>query len=147
MNGKILAICISDKKGIQKTELPQAQLVAEHGIEGDAHAGPWHRQVSFLDENDVQMMRDKGLPDLKHGAFAENFVLEGIDLVQLGLGSRMKLGEEAEVALTQIGKVCHTHCAIYHTTGDCIMPREGIFAKVLSPGHIQISDTIEVIDG
>ncbi len=146
MKGNVLAICISDRKGIPKTEAPKAQLVVEHGIEGDAHAGPWHRQVSFLDERDVQTMRDKGLPDLKAGAFAENIVLEGIDLAALGLGSRLRIGSDAEVSLTQIGKVCHSHCAIYETTGDCIMPRLGVFARVTKAGCIAKGDPVEVLE-
>ena len=143
MNGTLLAICTSEKKGVQKTPMDDARLAIEHGIEGDAHAGPWHRQVSFLDAKDVQTMRDRGLPDLKHGAFGENFVLQGIDLLQLGLGSRLAIGDEAEVSLTQIGKVCHTRCAIYHATGDCIMPRLGVFARVSKPGTVRPGDPVE----
>lgn len=146
MNGNILAICISDRKGILKTEVPQADLVVEHGIEGDAHAGPWHRQVSFLDERDVQTMRDKGLAGLKPGAFGENIVLEGVDLAALGLGSRLRIGSDAELSLTQIGKVCHSHCAIYETTGDCIMPRLGVFARVTKAGRIAKGDAVEVLE-
>ena len=144
MTGKIAAICISETKGVQKTQAPEVQLVADHGIEGDAHAGPWHRQVSFLDERDVETMRATGLPDLKHGAFAENFVLEGIGLERLGLGSRLRIGDQAEASLTQIGKVCHTRCAIYHATGDCIMPRLGVFARVLRGGTVREGDPVEV---
>ena len=101
MTGKVLAVCVSKKKGVQKTEIPEAKLVVEHGIEGDAHAGPWHRQVSLLDWKDVETVRAKGL-DLGHGAFAENFVLAGIDLVELGLGTRLRIGGQAEVSFTQI---------------------------------------------
>jgi len=146
MTGTISAICVSEKKGVQKTPVDEAALVAEHGIDGDAHAGPWHRQVSFLDAKDVQTMREKGLPDLADGAFAENFVLEGIDLDALGLGSRLRLGDEAEVSLTQIGKVCHTRCAIYEATGDCIMPRLGVFARVTKPGKVAKGDAVEVLE-
>ncbi len=145
MSGKILAICVSETKGVQKTETPEAELAVEHGVKGDAHAGPWHRQVSFLDERDVQAMREKGLPDLKPGAFGENFVLEGVDLAALGLGSRLRLGAEAEVSITQIGKVCHTRCAIYEATGDCIMPRQGVFARVLKGGRVKKGDAVEVL--
>ena len=144
MTGTISAICTSDTKGVAKSEVPAATLVVEHGIEGDAHAGPWHRQVSFLDERDIDTMRAKGL-DLAHGAFGENFVLQGIDLAGLGLGSRMQLGEDAQVSITQIGKVCHTHCAIYDQTGDCIMPRMGLFARVLRAGRVQKGDRAHVI--
>ena len=144
MTGRILAICTSDRKGVVKSEVPAARLIVEHGIEGDAHAGPWHRQVSLLDERDVDTMRAKGL-DLEPGAFAENFVLQGIDLAELGLGSRIQLGSDGEVSVTQIGKVCHTGCAISQQTGDCIMPRKGLFARVLKAGRVQKDDRAQVL--
>ena len=143
--GTIQAICVSEKKGERKTPVDATTLVTNHGIQGDAHAGVWHRQVSLLAASDVDTMRAKGLPDLKAGDFAENVVLSGIDLSALGLGSRLRLGAEVEISLTQIGKVCHTRCAIYHQTGDCIMPRRGVFARVLSGGMINVNDEVAVM--
>ncbi len=144
--GTIQAICVSKNKGERKTPLSVAQLIQDHGIEGDAHAGDWHRQVSLLAASDVDGMRAKGLPDLKAGDFAENIVLSGIDLGALGLGSRLRLGTDVVVALTQIGKVCHARCAIYHQTGDCIMPRLGVFARVVSGGALNAGDEVTVLD-
>lgn len=143
--GTIDAICISRRKGEKKTPLPSARLVKEHGLEGDAHAGPWHRQISILAASDVESMRRKGLPGLKAGDFAENLIVSGTDLSALGLGSRIRLGGEAELTVTQLGKVCYAHCAIYHQTGDCIMPRLGLFARVTAGGTIRTGDPVEVI--
>jgi molybdenum cofactor synthesis domain-containing protein len=142
----IQAICVSEKKGERKTPVDTAQLLKDHGIERDAHAGDWHRQVSLLAASDVDIMRAKGLPGLKAGDFAENIVLSGIDLAELGLGSRLRLGSDVVVALTQIGKVCHAHCAIYHQTGDCIMPRRGVFARVLEGGRLNAGDEVAVVE-
>lgn len=144
--GTVQAICVSEKKGERKTPVKNATLVTNHGIQGDAHAGDWHRQVSLLAASDVDTMRAKGLPDLKAGDFAENVVLSGIDLGALGLGSRLRLGADVEVALTQIGKVCHARCAIFHLTGDCIMPRRGVFARVLKGGVINENDPVTVLE-
>ena len=146
MTGRIEAICISAKKGERKSPAPSAVLIADHGIEGDAHAGPWHRQVSVLAAEDVERMRAKGLPDLKAGDFAENLVVSGLALDELGLGSRISLGKEAEISITQLGKVCHSRCAIYHQTGDCIMPRRGLFARVVRAGDIASGDPVTVIE-
>ena len=143
--GNIQAICVSRKKGEKKTPVDAARLIENHGIEGDAHAGDWHRQVSLLAASDIEIMRQKGLPNLKAGDFAENIVLSGVDLEALGLGSRLRLGHDVEVSLTQIGKVCHTRCAIYHQTGDCIMPRRGIFARILQGGRVSINDEVAVV--
>lgn len=143
--GRIDAICISRAKGEKKTPVDAARLVAGHGIDGDAHAGPWHRQVSILEAGDVDGMRARGLPDLKAGDFAENLVLSGIALADLGLGSRLKLGTDAELTITQIGKTCHSRCAIYAQTGDCIMPRLGLFARVLAGGAIRPGHPAEVL--
>lgn len=143
MTGRILAICLSDRKGVQKAEVPEGKLVVEHGLDGDAHAGPWHRQVSLLEERDIESMRAKGL-ELEPGAFGENLVLSDVDLLQLGLGSVLEVGGAAEVSVTQIGKVCHTHCAIYEQTGDCIMPRLGVFARVLRGGDVRKGDAVRV---
>ena len=145
MTGGIEAVCISAKKGERKHVVPAAILRAHHGIEGDAHAGAWHRQVSLLAAGDVEAMRRKGLPDLKAGDFAENMVVSGLDLGALGLGSRLRVGREAELVVTQIGKVCHARCAIYHQTGDCIMPRLGLFARVLAGGTVAPGDPVEVV--
>lgn len=142
MTGRIESICISDRKGERKSTVPSAQLRENHGIEGDAHAGPWHRQVSLLAAEDVEFMRAKGLPDLKAGDFAENIVMSGLALDGLGLGSRIRLGSESELRITQIGKVCHTRCAIYHQTGDCIMPRRGVFARVTHGGEVDVGDEV-----
>lgn len=142
--GIIEAICLSQKKGEQKTLVPSASFITDHGIEGDAHAGPWHRQVSILNTADVETMRGKGLPELKAGDFAENMVISGIDLGRLGLGSRLRLGGQAELEITQLGKVCHTRCAIYQQTGDCIMPRLGLFARVIAGGTVAAGDQIGV---
>ncbi len=138
-NFKILSINISNKKGIQKSPINEARLEIDHGIYGDAHAGDWHRQISMLAIEDVNKMRALGL-ELDHGDFAENLTTEGIDLAGLPIGSRLNLGETI-VEVTQIGKECHQHCAIYQKAGDCIMPKRGIFVKVIKGGSIY-KDTI-----
>lgn len=132
--GRLLHICISAKKGICKHEIPSANVVTEHGLEGDAHSGDWHRQVSLLAHNDIEFMRSKGLT-LTPGAFGENFVVDGLDTNELGVGSRLRIGPLL-MELTQVGKVCHTRCAIYYKTGDCIMPRTGVFARVVEGGAV-----------
>ena len=144
--GRVEAICISVKKGEKKTCQPIAHFVADHGIEGDAHAGPWHRQVSLLRAEDIEAMRLRGLPSLKSGDFAENVVVSGVDLGALGLGSRLRIGQETEVTLTQLGKTCHKRCAIYYKVGDCIMPRLGVFARVLRGGTVSTGDEVEVLE-
>ncbi len=139
------AICISERKGTQKSIIPHARLLLNHGIEGDAHAGEWHRQVSLLAHEDVEMMRGKGLRELKHGDFGENLVIRGLELGELGLGSRLRVGASAELSITQIGKTCHHRCAIYHRAGDCIMPSRGIFARVVRQGEIAVGDPLELL--
>lgn len=134
MTGTIVAICISEEKGERKKPVPSALLRENHGIVGDAHAGDWHRQVSLLAEESIDTMRDKGL-DVSHGDFAENITTKGIDLVSLPIGTRLSLGE-AVIEISQIGKECHTRCSIYYQAGDCVMPREGIFAKVITGGEL-----------
>ena len=146
MTGKLEAICISEHKGERKRPVLKALLVENSGIVGDAHAGPWHRQVSLLTAGDVEGMRQKGLPDLKAGDFAENMVVSGIHLEALGLGSRLRVGKDAELVVTQLGKVCHSCCAIYHQTGDCIMPRRGVFARVIAGGTVATGDPVEVLE-
>jgi molybdenum cofactor synthesis domain-containing protein len=132
--GRVLHICVSEKKGVCKHEVPAANVVAGHGLEGDAHSGDWHRQVSLLAHLDIEFMRSKGL-SLAPGAFGENFVVDGLNTDELGVGSRLRIGPVL-LELTQVGKVCHTRCAIYYTTGDCIMPRTGLFARVLEGGVV-----------
>lgn len=145
MSGRIEAVCVSARKGERKSPIESARFVANHGIEGDAHAGSWHRQVSLLSADAIEELRGKGLPDLKAGDFAENLVVSGLDLEILGLGSRVRIGREAELAVTQIGKVCHSRCAIYYQTGDCIMPRLGLFARVVTGGVVSPGDAIDVL--
>lgn len=141
---EIVAINISEEKGVQKHEVPSATLRKNHGIVGDAHAGDWHRQVSLLADESIEKMRKMGL-DLDPGAFAENIVTRGIILFELPVGTRLQLGETALGEVTQIGKKCHTGCAIAQTAGKCIMPTEGIFVKILEDGQIFPGDTIEVL--
>ena len=142
--GKVIAVCISEKKGTQKTEVPSIKLVPEWGIEGDAHAGKWHRQVSLLALEKIEAFRERGA-DVDFGAFGENIIAEGFDFRSLPIGTRFRIGD-ALLELTQIGKECHTHCAIYHQVGDCIMPREGVFTIVLEGGTVKAGDTIEMIE-
>ncbi len=146
MVGSVLAVCISEQKGTPKTDVGRGLLVADHGLQGDAHAGPWHRQVSFLAQESADKVRAQGL-EIGPGAFAENILTAGLELFSLPIGTRLRVGPEALLEVTQIGKVCHTGCAIRALTGDCVMPREGIFARVLRGGPVQVGDTIEVLAG
>jgi MOSC domain-containing protein YiiM len=130
----ILSINISERTGEQKTPVVRALLREGHGIVGDAHAGDWHRQVSLLADEDIQTMRGKGV-DLPFGAFAENLTTRGIDLASLPVGARLRVGA-ALLEITQIGKECHQGCAIFQAVGDCVMPRRGVFARVLQGGEI-----------
>ncbi|NTU89813.1 MAG: sulfurase [Actinobacteria bacterium] len=143
--GYIRSLNISSKKGTRKTPIVAgvATVLAGSGLEGDAHAGDWHRQVSFLAEDSIAKAREAGL-DVRAGDFAENFTTEGIDVKSLPLGTQLRLGKEVEVEVSQIGKVCHTRCAIYHLAGDCIFPREGIFAVVTKGGQVYVDDPIEI---
>ena len=145
IQGKIVAVSISDRKGEKKHNIDQARLKIDHGLEQDAHAGDWHRQVSLLDMQSIARIREKGL-DVDPGNFAENITTDGIRLWELPIGTHLQLGEEVVVEVTQIGKECHNRCAIFHQVGDCVMPREGIFAKVLQEGTIRPGDTITVLD-
>lgn len=144
--GRIVAISISKKRGIPKSNVPSAKLIENFGIEGDAHAGNWHRQVSFLAVESIDKMRKAGLPKLRPGAFAENITTEFIDIPHLKIGTKIKIGQDAELEITQIGKECHTKCAIYVKVGDCVMPKEGIFAKVIKAGEIYSGDKVIVED-
>ncbi|GMQ79921.1 MAG: MOSC domain-containing protein [Thermodesulfobacteriota bacterium] len=144
-NGRIVAVSVSHKKSVKKTNVRQGLLIEDHGLENDAHAGDRHRQVSLLAIESIAKIRDKGI-DVYPGDFAENITTEGIRLWELLVGTRMKLGEEALVEVTQIGKECHDRCAIYHQVGDCVMPREGIFVKVLKGGTIVPADCIQILN-
>lgn len=143
MEGKILSICVSSKKGTKKNEVHSALFSAEWGIKGDAHAGKWHRQVSLLSSEDIDTVREI-IPDLKPGAFAENIATEGIDLDQVKIGDKVLIRDEVVLQVTQLGKKCHSGCEIQKLTGDCIMPKKGIFCKVLTGGHIEINDSIKI---
>lgn len=143
--GKIVAVCLSEKKGIQKRDIGAGRLIEHFGLEGDAHAGKWHRQVSLLARESADIMREKGLK-IKDGDFGENIVTDGIDLKSLPIGTVLKIGSAVNLRVTQIGKLCHDRCAIYYTAGDCIMPREGIFAEVLTGGSIKAGDEIIALD-
>jgi MOSC domain-containing protein YiiM len=140
--GKVLAVCTSDRKGIRKRDVGEAELRPDWGIVGDAHAADWHRQVSLLAWESIEKMRALGL-NVNTGSFAENITTEGISLVDLPLGTHLRLGETL-VEVTQIGKECHTRCAIYTQAGDCVMPREGIFVRVHQGGWVRAGDTIAV---
>ena len=142
---KIVSIATSKKKGTRKTTLDSVVVKKDFGINGDAHSGPWHRQVSFLSSESIKEARDRGL-NVTFGDFAENFATEGIDWKKVAIGTRLKLGETTLVEVTQIGKECHNKCAIYYQAGDCIMPREGIFAKVIEGGTVNSGDNIRVMD-
>jgi MOSC domain-containing protein YiiM len=143
-NMKIVSIATSRKKGTRKQVVDEAVLIQEHGIEGDAHAGPWHRQVSFLAAESIERARQSGL-EVTFGDFAENIATSGIEWTQMPIGARLQIGEHALVEVTQIGKECHNKCAIYYLAGDCIMPREGIFVRVLQGGKIKCGDMIRVV--
>lgn len=143
--GKITAVCISEKKGIQKRDVRIHRLIEDFGLEGDAHAGKWHRQVSLLARESADIMREKGLP-IKDGDFGENIVTEGIELKSLPIGTILKIGEDVIMRVTQIGKLCHERCAIYYKAGDCIMPREGIFAEVIKGGTVKAGDEITILE-
>ncbi|MDO4294935.1 MAG: molybdopterin-binding protein [bacterium] len=138
--GTIHAICISDIRGIQKSEVSSIELRPNHGLVGDAHAGNWHRQVSLLSYEKIQAFREKGA-DVAFGAFGENLVVEGFDFASLPIGSLFRCGKVL-LELSQIGKECHSHCAIYQVMGDCIMPREGVFARVLEGGTLRVGDEL-----
>ena len=144
MTGKVAAVCTSKEKGVVKDPVEAVELRPQHGLVGDAHAGDWHRQVSLLATESIEKIR-RVIPDLKDGAFAENIVTEGVDLLSVGIGDRIILGAGIELEVTQIGKECHDRCQIYFKTGDCVMPREGIFAKVIEGGVIKPGDPIEQV--
>ncbi|HHV18186.1 MAG TPA: MOSC domain-containing protein [Thermoanaerobacterales bacterium] len=142
--GKVVAVCKSLHKGERKADVGSARFIEDFGIDGDAHGGPWHRQVSLLAQESIDKMIEKGL-EVGPGDFAENVTTRGIDLVNLPIGTRLKAGEIL-LEVTQIGKKCHGKCAIYELAGDCVMPREGIFTKVIKGGTLSSGDSIEVIE-
>jgi MOSC domain-containing protein YiiM len=145
MEGKVVSVNISGKKGVRKSPVGEVKILPDFGIDGDAHAsGDWHRQVSLLAIESIKKMQDMGLK-VKPGDFAENITTEGIDLLSLPVGTRITLGEGIEAEVSQIGKVCHTRCAIYTQAGDCVMPKEGIFIKVLKGGRLRPGDAIRAL--
>ena len=141
---RVVAVCISEQKGTQKHEVPEIQVKKKHGIVGDAHAGDWHRQVSLLGTESVDKMK-KVFPDIPIGAFAENILTEGVTLYELPIGTKLRVGGDVLLEVTQIGKECHASCAIRKQVGDCVMPREGIFTIVLEEGTIRAGDLVDVI--
>jgi MOSC domain-containing protein YiiM len=141
---KIVSIAVSTKKGTPKTPVEEAYLVKEHGLEGDAHSGPWHRQVSLLASESIDQANLQGL-NVGFGDFAENIATVGVDWKTLPIGTRVRLGAQVLLEITQIGKECHNRCAIFYKAGDCIMPREGVFARVLEEGPIRCGDPIEIL--
>ncbi len=144
LKGTVVAVCTSPRKGMPKRDVGQGQLQADWGLVGDAHAANWHRQVSLLAWESIEKMRAKGL-NVRAGSFAENITTQGIELYTLPLGTRLRIGT-ALAEVTQIGKVCHDRCAIYRQAGDCVMPREGIFVRVLEPGEVKAGDAVEVLE-
>lgn len=141
--GRVRAICISKERGTEKEAVPEGHFLVDFGIQGDAHAGNWHRQVSLLSYDKVEAFNQRGA-DVSDGAFGENLVVEGIDFASLPVGTRLCAGT-AQLEMTQIGKECHSHCAIYKRMGECIMPREGVFARVIQEGIIRPGDDMTAI--
>ncbi|ODS31449.1 MAG: molybdenum cofactor synthesis domain protein [Candidatus Scalindua rubra] len=144
INDRIIAVNISEKKGMKKKDVGRAYVKENYGIENDAHSGHWHRQISLLAMESIDKMKQKGL-NVAPGSFAENITTEGIDLVSLSIGTTLQIGKEVLLEVTQLGKVCHDRCAIYYQAGDCVMPKEGIFAKVIKAGWIEKGDEIKVV--
>jgi MOSC domain-containing protein YiiM len=142
---KILAVCTSEAKGERKTDVGQGVLQKGFGLVGDAHGGDWHRQVSLLAIESIDKMRAAGL-DVGPGDFAENLTTQGLNLYSLPVGTRLRVGGQILLEMTQIGKECHDRCAIYHQAGDCVMPREGVFAIVLEGGSVKAGDSVEILE-
>ena len=143
--GKIIAVCLSNKKQTKKKNINQGLLVDNYGLLNDAHASTtYHRQVSLLSQESIDKMKEKGL-EVKAGDFAENLTTQNIDLSTLSMGNKLKVGATAILEVTQKGKTCHNPCAIYHQVGDCVMPTEGIFARVIRGGQVKIGDEIKVL--
>ncbi|MFR5602241.1 MAG: MOSC domain-containing protein [Lachnospiraceae bacterium] len=143
--GKVIAVCISKERGTQKVNVHCANLIADFGIEGDAHAGKWHRQVSLISKEKIDAFKERGA-QVEDGAFGENLIVEGFDFKNLPVGTRFQCGEVI-LEMTQIGKECHAHCQIYQQVGDCIMPREGVFAVVVHGGRIAEGDEMVLLEG
>jgi len=141
--GKVLAVNISEKKGTRKTNIESCAVLRDFGLKDDAHGGPWHRQVSLLANESIEKMKAKGLK-VSYGDFAENITTEGVDLFHLPIGTMIRIGNAVTLRVTQIGKECHERCAIYYQAGDCVMPREGIFAEVMSEGEVNVGDDIVI---
>ena len=141
--GKVIAVCTSPEKGTQKTNIRRGVFIEDYGIEGDAHAGKWHRQVSLLSYEKIEAFRARGAV-VEDGAFGENLVVEGIDFKTLPIGTRFQCNDVV-LELTQIGKECHHGCEIFQKMGECIMPREGVFAIVLHGGEIKVGDNLKII--
>ena len=139
--GRIMAVNISEKRGTQKVNVHTVKLIENYGLENDAHAGNWHRQVSLLSYEKIEEFKAKGAP-VQDGAFGENLVISGFDFKTLPIGTKFKCNDVI-LELTQVGKECHAHCAIYHAMGDCIMPREGVFARVIHGGVISEGDEMD----
>lgn len=146
MEGKVVSIAISKKKGTSKKTVKEALIIEDHGIQNDAHAGNWHRQVSFLAQESISFARDKGL-EVDFGDFAENIATYGIDWHKVKLGAKVFIGKDVIVEITQIGKICHNPCSIYYKTGNCIMPKEGVFGRVIKGGKIRLGDRILIKGG
>jgi MOSC domain-containing protein YiiM len=144
MKGKVISVNISDNKGEKKHNIYRCSLLQGHVLDKDAHAGPWHRQVSLLAAESIEKIRRMGL-DVKPGDFAENLTTVGVELPTLPVGARLLVGGKVLVRVTQIGKECHTRCAIFQQVGDCVMPTEGIFAEVVTGGEVEVGDEIEVL--
>lgn len=139
--GKIIAVCQSKKKGTPKRNIGSGILKEGYGLENDAHGGDWHRQVSLLSIEQIGTMKEIGL-EVDAGSFAENLTTEGFDLDSVAVGDRLKVGDSAVLEITQIGKECHTRCAIYHKVGKCIMPKRGVFARVIKGGEVKVGDPV-----
>jgi MOSC domain-containing protein YiiM len=145
VKGRVISVNVSDNKGEKKHNVERCLLREGHGLETDAHAGPWHRQVSLLAAESIEKIRQMGL-DVKPGDFAENVTTQGVELPSLPLGTRLLIGGKVLMRVTQIGKECHERCAIFRQVGDCVMPREGIFTEVLTGGEVKVGDEIEVLE-
>ena len=142
--GKVLAVCISEKKGTEKQNVGSAKFIEDWGLENDSHAGKWHRQVSLLSNEKIEAFRARGA-EVIDGAFGENLIVEGYDFRAMPLGTKFRCNDVV-LELTQIGKECHSGCAIYQKMGDCIMPREGVFTRVLHGGVISVGDELEIVE-
>lgn len=143
--GVVVAVCTSAEKGTPKDNVGSARLIEGHGAEGDAHAGPWHRQVSLLALESVDEMRRRGL-DVAPGDFAENLTVSGLEVWSLPLGTKVLVGDEVVLEITQIGKECHSGCAVFKRVGDCVMPRKGVFARVLKGGTVKTGDLVRALE-